>query len=173
MRSEDTGLNVVKDYLKRYKISTLDQLKEELSTSSTMTVFRKLKSLEYISSYFHRGKYYTLNSIPEFDETGLWSFNSIWFSKYGNLIETTREFVEQSRAGFSAIELGQILNVEVRHPLLALFTKNRIYRKKSQTYLFIFHRAGLKGNNKSPCGKVVILWLSSINLMKLMFFVMN
>ena len=138
MSSENTGLNVVKNYLKRYKLGTLDQLKKELFTSSTMTVFRKLKSLEYLSSYSHRGKYYTLNSIPEFDETGLWSFNSIWFSKYGNLIETTREFVDQSRAGFSAQELGQILNVEVKHPLLALFTKNRISRKKVSTIFIYF-----------------------------------
>ncbi len=141
MRSENTGLNVVKNYLKRHKIGTLDQLKKELFTSSTMTVFRKLKSLEYLSSYSHRGKYYTLNSIPEFDETGLWSFNSIYFSKYGNLIETIREFVDQSRAGFSAQELGQILNVEVKHPLLALFTKNRIYRKKISN-IFIYFSPG-------------------------------
>ncbi|MDA3915623.1 MAG: hypothetical protein PF690_01430 [Deltaproteobacteria bacterium] len=138
MSSENTGLNVVKNYLKRYKIGTLDQLKKELFTSSTMTVFRKLKSLKYLSSYSHRGKYYTLNFIPEFDETGLWSFNSIWFSKYGNLIETTREFVDQSKAGFSAQELGQILNVEVKHPLLALFTKNQVSRKKFSNIFIYF-----------------------------------
>ncbi len=138
MGSENTGLNVVKSYLKRHKIGTLDQLKNELFTSSTMTVFRKLKSLEYLSSYSHRGKYYTLNSVPEFDETGLWSFNSIWFSKYGNLIETTHEFVQQSRTGVSAQELGQILKVEVKHPLLALFKKNRIYRKKISNIFIYF-----------------------------------
>jgi hypothetical protein len=138
MSSENTSLNVVKNYLKRYKIGTLDQLKKELFTSSTMTVFRKLKSLKYLSSYSHRGKYYTLNFIPEFDETGLWSFNSIWFSKYGNLIETTREFVDQSKAGFSAQELGQILNVEVKHPLLALFTKNQVSRKKFSNIFIYF-----------------------------------
>jgi len=130
MKPKNSGLRVVKNYLKINKIATLDQLKEELGTSSTMTVFRKLKCLEYFSSYSHRGKYYTLNSIAEFDEAGLWSFNSIWFSKYGNLIETTKEFVDQSKAGFSAHELAQILNVEVKHPLLQLFQQNRIYREK-------------------------------------------
>ena len=78
MDSKKTDFNVVINYLKRNKIGTLDQLKKELCTNSTMTVFRKLKSLEYRSSYSHRGKYYTLNSIAEFDEVGLWSFNSIW-----------------------------------------------------------------------------------------------
>lgn len=138
MDSKKTDFNVVINYLKRNKIGTLDQLKKELCTNSTMTVFRKLKSLEYRSSYSHRGKYYTLNSIAEFDETGLWSFNSIWFSKYGNLIETTCEFVDQSKAGFSAQELFQVLNVEVKHPLLALFKQNRIYREKISNILIYF-----------------------------------
>jgi len=138
MGTQNKTLNSVKRYLKHNKIGTLDQLKKELFTSSTMTVFRKLKSLEYLTCYSHRGKYYTLNSIPEFDETGLWSFNSIWFSKYGNLIETTHEFVDQSRAGFSAKELGQILNVEVKHPLLTLYTTNRIYRKKISNIFIYF-----------------------------------
>jgi len=138
MASENTDFNTVINYLKRYKIGTLDQIKKELCTSSTMTVFRKLKSLEYRSSYSHRGKYYTLNSIAEFDETGLWSFNSIWFSKYGNLIETTCEFVDQSKAGFSAQELAQILNVEVKHPLLSLFKQNRIYREKISNIFIYF-----------------------------------
>ncbi len=138
MDSENTNFNTVLNYLKRYKIGTLDQLKKELCTNSTMTVFRKLKSLEYRSSYSHRGKFYTLNSIAEFDETGLWSFNSIWFSKYGNLIETTSEFVEQSKTGFSAQELFQVLNVEVKHPLLALFKQNRIYREKISNIFIYF-----------------------------------
>jgi hypothetical protein len=44
----------------------------------------------------------------------LWYFNSVWFSKFENLIETLKEFVEQSKNGFSAGELAQILNAEVK-----------------------------------------------------------
>jgi len=141
MKPKSLDLDRAKKLLKHLKIATLDQLKKELGTSSTMTVFRKLKSLEYLSSYSHRGKYYTLNSNAEFNETGLWSFNSIWFSKYGNLIETTKEFIDQSKAGFSASELARILNVEVKHPLLQLFKKNRVYREKisSNFVYFTFH----------------------------------
>lgn len=138
MVSKNTDLEVVKNHLKINKISTLDQIKKELFTNSTMTVFRKLKSLGYLSSYSHRGKYYTLESIADFDESGLWSFNSIWFSKYGNLIETTAEFVNLSHAGFSAQELSQILNVEVKHPLLELFRQKRLYREKISTVFIYF-----------------------------------
>ncbi|NOX35468.1 MAG: hypothetical protein GXP56_17345 [Deltaproteobacteria bacterium] len=138
MKPKNLDLKLVKNLLKHYKIATIDQLKNELNTNSTMTVFRKLKSLEYLSSYSHRGKYYTLNSIAKFDETGLWSYNSIWFSKYGNLIETTKELVDQSKAGFSAQELVHILNVEVKHPLLKLFKENRLYREKISSNFIYF-----------------------------------
>ena len=60
----------------------------------------------------------------------MWSFNSIWFSKHGNLIETIKEFIEQSKAGFSASELSHVLNVEAKHSLLKLFRQKRIHREK-------------------------------------------
>ena len=36
-----------------------------------MTIFRKLKEIEYISSYSHRGKYYSLFDIADFDHYAL------------------------------------------------------------------------------------------------------
>src|SRR5450755_2850542 len=54
------------------KIATLDELKQALGTSVDITVFRKLKPLDYLTSYSHRGRYYTLHEIARFDDTGLW-----------------------------------------------------------------------------------------------------
>lgn len=140
MDTKNAGAQIVKQYLKLHKIGKLDDLKKELSTNSTMTVFRKLKSLGYLSSYSHRGKYYTLKSIAEFDENGLWSSNSKWFSKYGNSKETAREFIDQSKAGFSAQELARILHLEVKHPLLNLFKDKKIYREKVSNVYIYFSR---------------------------------
>jgi predicted transcriptional regulator len=138
IKSKKSNPTTIEDYLKNNKIATLDQLKEELRTNSTMTVFRRLKRLGYVTSYSHRGKYYSLNSIAAYDKIGLWSFNSVWFSKFGNLIETATEFVEQSKSGFSAGELTQILNAEVKHPLLRLFKQKRLYRKKIENKFVYF-----------------------------------
>ena len=119
------------------KIATLDTLKAELNTQSTMTVYRKLKALGYLSSYSHRGKYYTLKDIAEFDHLGLWSYHSVWFSKYGNLSETTCEFIQSSNAGLSSDELQDILHVEVKQPLLKLYQDKKIDRKKySGRYIY-------------------------------------
>ena len=130
--------NIVLSLLNDNKIATLDQLKQVLKTHSTMTVFRKLKALDYLSSYSHRGKYYTLNDIADFDDSGLWSYQSVWFSKHGNLIETAKEFIDKSTAGFTANELESVLHVQVKHPLLKLFKIRRIDRKKiSGRYVYI------------------------------------
>ncbi len=127
----------VSEFLMSNKIATIGQLKNILKTTGTMTVFRKLRVLGYLSSYSHRGKYCTLHGIPKFDQSGLWSFDSVWFSRYGNLIETAREFIDNSATGLTADELGETLYVEVRHTLLKLFQTNRIYREKvSGVYVY-------------------------------------
>lgn len=120
--------DVLRAFLEEERIATLADLKKALSTTGTMTVFRRLKALEYLSSYSHRGKYYTLKEIPDFDEHGLWSWHSVWFSKYGNLVETSREFVEESQSGFTAGELGSILHVECKRALLKLYREEALAR---------------------------------------------
>ncbi len=116
-------------YLEKEKIASLEQLKQALRTTGTMTVFRKLSSLGYLSSYSHRGKFYTLKDIPQFDEQGLWSWHSVWFSKYGNLIETAREFVEGSEGGYTVQELEGLLHVECKAALLRLIERKLLERE--------------------------------------------
>jgi len=130
--------NTIVKFLKENKIATLGELKQTLRTSSTMTVFRKLTSIGYLSSYSHRGKYYTIPQVARFDQIGLWSWHAIWFSKFGNLVETAKEFIDSSSAGFTAKELDQTLHVETKHTLLKLFQANRILREKiSGVYVYL------------------------------------
>jgi hypothetical protein len=46
----------------------LPQLKQLLGSEADSTVFRKLKELSYRTSYSHRGRFYTLDEIADFDE---------------------------------------------------------------------------------------------------------
>ena len=101
----------LKRMLLRKHIATMPELKQALGTSSDATVFRKLEGLFYASSYSHRGSYYTLREIAEFDEYGLWSHRGVHFSEYGTLVSTAEHFVEQSEAGWQARELEAILQV--------------------------------------------------------------
>ncbi len=49
-----------------------------LGTSATLTVWRKLASLGYRSSYSHCGAYYTPDSIAQYDELGPWAYRDTW-----------------------------------------------------------------------------------------------
>lgn len=134
---------------KRRKIATLDELKEAMGTSATMTVFRRLKELGYRTSYSHRGKYYTLAETPQFDATGLWSCRSVWFSRCGNLLQTTQAFVEQSEGGFTAGELQALLSVEVKQALLQLVRQKHIDRDKmAGRYVYFAGDQGQRRNQK-------------------------
>jgi hypothetical protein len=112
------------------KIATMPELKAALGTDVDMTVFRKLRELVYHSSYSHRGRYYTLDQIARFDELGLWSFRSVWFSKHGTLLRTCEALVNESDAGYATDELENVLNVGVKDPLRKLALECRIHRQE-------------------------------------------
>jgi len=108
---------VLRRYLLRHQIAELPQLKWVLGTSVDLTVFRKLQHLGYLTSYSHRGRFYTLQEIARFDARGLWSHESVWFSRYGSLVDTVEAFVQASPNGYYAPELTGVLHVEVQEPL--------------------------------------------------------
>ncbi|MBW2154421.1 MAG: hypothetical protein JRH18_22485 [Deltaproteobacteria bacterium] len=131
-------LQVLKRFFTKNKIATIAQLQEALGNPARCTVFRKLDQLHYLSSYSHRGKYYTLESIAQFNEQGLWSFRSVRFSRFGNLLNTAEAFVERSDAGYSAGELKDIVQVKTKHALAQLVGEKRLERKKFDSiYIYL------------------------------------
>jgi hypothetical protein len=123
--------------LLRSKIATLDELKQALGTSVDVTVFRKLKLLDYLTSYSHRGRYYTLREVARFDEKGLWSHSTIWFSQFGTLLSTAESFVNRSPRGYFADELARALHVDVQDALHQLAQQRRVTRQiVSGLYLY-------------------------------------
>ena len=131
---------LLRSFLQRKQIATLQELKQALETTSTMTVFRKLKTLGYRTSYSHRGKYYTLADIPRFDAQGIWSCRAVWFSRDGNLLATAQRFVEQAPAGVTASELQVLLHVEVKQTLLQLYQRKQVDRGDVEGVFVYFAR---------------------------------
>jgi hypothetical protein len=80
-------LKLVFRFLEDVKIFSLDQVMSSLSCSMP-TARLKLKQWQAYTSYNQNGRYYTLPTVPGFDENGLWFYNNICFSKYGNLRNT-------------------------------------------------------------------------------------
>ena len=129
MRTESFHADDLAKALRRCKIATMPELKRALGTEVDVTVFRKLKQLAYRTSYSHRGSYYTLDETAHFDRNGLWSFQSVWFSRQGTLLDTAQAFVENSSAGYFAEELDHALHVGTKEPLLRLVQHERVARE--------------------------------------------
>ncbi len=137
MKTEDKKQELVEAFQSE-KVLDLDTVKEIIGTESRMTVFRRLKKLGYYSSYSHRGKYYSLCSIPEFDINGLWSYGGVHFSRYGSLMETIPVLVKRSEAGYFGSELEELLNVFVHNALGKLFALSRLLREQIRDqYLYL------------------------------------
>jgi hypothetical protein len=139
----------IQSLFQKKKIATLEELKAAIPTTAAMTVFRKLKELGYQSSYSHRGKYYTLAGIPAYDDQGLWNYQAAHFSRDGNLLATAQRFVEEARAGLTAGELQDQLQVEVKQALLHLYRENRIVREQvGGRYIYLSQDSGAKISQK-------------------------
>src|SRR6478672_8290817 len=128
MRPLSFDPQLLRKHLLRHKIATLPELKEALGATANLTVFRKLKLLDYLSSYTHRGRYYALREAARFDDAGLWSHDAVWFSRYGTLVATIESFVNQGPHGWFADELADALHAEVQDPLHDLVRGGRLLR---------------------------------------------
>ena len=128
MRPTTFDPSVLRQHLRRHKIADLPELKRALGSDTDLTVFRKLKQLDYLASYTHRGRFYTLTDIARFDDEGLWSHEAVWFSRHGTLLATVEAFVNQSSNGYYAHELADVLHAEAQEPLRHLVQQQRLGR---------------------------------------------
>lgn len=128
MRPTTFNSSALRQHLRRHKIADLNELRRVLGTDTSLTVFRKLKQLDYRASYTHRGRFYTLADIARFDDRGLWSHEAVWFSRYGTLLATVEAFVNRSLNGYYAAELADELHAEVQEPLRHLVQQQRLNR---------------------------------------------
>src|SRR3954454_5977851 len=130
MRPLSFDPQALRKHLLHHKIATLPELKDAIGTTTDLTVFRKLKVLDYVSSYTHRGRYYALREVARFDDLGLWSHDAVWFSRYGTLVSAVESFVNQSPSGWFADELTDILHAMVNDPLRDLVRAERLRRSE-------------------------------------------
>lgn len=129
----------IKKLFEKKQILSISELQTALGTETSRTVFRYLKKLNYITSYTHAGKYYSLPDVARFDQNGLWQCGDIGFSKYGTLLNTLVHIVNQSDAGQTNLELEEQFKTRVQNPLLRLVNTNKLGREKliQKTYLYV------------------------------------
>ena len=116
-------------YLKKIKAFTIDQLASSLNCSIPSARL-KLKQWNSYTSYNRNGRFYTLPSIPSFDEHGLWQCHGSYFSRHGNLKKTIIRVVHDSSSGLTGKELGVLLDLSPQSFLHHFRTVPGMYREK-------------------------------------------
>ena len=130
MRPTQFSADTVVALLRQQTVAALPDVMAALGTRvSRRTAFRKLKDLHARTSYSHRGGYYTLDELADFDEHGLWAFAGVRFSRAGTLVATA-EFVNDAEAGHFVDELDNRLGVGTQDALRKLVADGRLTRRK-------------------------------------------
>jgi len=123
--------------LRRQKIITIDQL-VRLLTCSVITARRRLKKWQTYTSINKNGRYYTLPQIPVFDENGLWWYQTVLFSKYGNLTKTIVELIKTSQKGLSAVEIAGIVDLTPNSSFLSRIKNVPGVRREKHQGRFVY-----------------------------------
>lgn len=112
--------NRVLENFRRQKIITIEQL-VRLLKYSVITARRRLKKWQTYTSINKNGRYYTLPQIPVFDQNGLWRYQTVIFSKHGNLKQTIIALITGSPKGLSAVDIGQLVDLVPNSSFLSQF----------------------------------------------------
>ncbi len=128
----------VENFLRKRRVVTISDLCEVIGSDSRMTVFRRLRPIEYVTSYTHAGRYYTLYDTARFDSDGIWFYDDIGFSQNGSLKNTVSYLVDKGDAGKFHFDLERQFRVRVHNVLLDLVKSKQIERIKLEgQYLYL------------------------------------
>ncbi len=128
------------DVLKKFqriKVLTIGQV-VKLLKSSVITARRHLKKWRAYTSFNHNGRYYTLPGIPQFDKNGIWKYQTILFSKYGNLKQTIIQLISQSDKGLSAKEIAQVVKIPSNSSVVSQLQNAPGIRREKHQGRFIY-----------------------------------
>ena len=120
----------LENFIKSRRVVEMRDLFEAVESTSRMTVFRRLSGVEYLCSYTHTGRYYTLFDIARFDSDGIWFYDDIGFSQNGSLKNTVTYLVDNGDGGKFHSDLQRQLRVRVHNVLLDLVRSKQIKRTK-------------------------------------------
>jgi hypothetical protein len=122
-----TAQSQIVQQLRGDRVAKWTGLAEQLECS-TKTVQRALAKVGYYTSINHNATFVTLKDVPRFDQRGLWKYQTIHFSKHGNLPQTLRRIVEQAPAGCTVQELEQLVGTRVHNHVSRLLREGKLNR---------------------------------------------
>jgi len=130
-------LTKVANSLEEMKVFVLDSLVSSLSCS-VPTARLKLKQWGTYTSYNQNGRYYTMPTVPQFDDNGLWHHKKIYFSRYGNLKNTIIELVTLSSFGLTGKEIGTVVRLDPRS-FLHHFRNTKGIKREKRDGVYVYY----------------------------------
>jgi len=121
--------NSLKEMFKKSKVLTLNQV-SKTHNCSVRTVQRQFAELAVLRSYNKNSRYYTLSEIAKFNAHGIWCYQDILFSKYGDLRQTVKHAIVASDDGLSGNEIGDIVNLLPRSFMHHFRQMEGVFREK-------------------------------------------
>ena len=128
---------------KRQKLITIEQL-VRLLKCSVITARRRLKKWQTYTSINKNGRYYTLPQVPVFDQNGLWKYQTVIFSKHGNLKQTIIALITGSPKGLSAVDIGQLVDLVPNSSFLSQFKDEPGVKREKHQGRFIYLSGSLE-----------------------------
>jgi len=127
----------VLDNFRRKKVITIEQLVKLLKCSA-ITARRRLKKWQTYTSINKNGRYYTLPQIPVFDANGLWKYQTILFSRHGNLKQTIVALIAASQKGLSAVEIAELVGLIANSSYISQFKNVPGVKREKHEGRFIY-----------------------------------
>ncbi len=98
-------------------------------------LWSNLRQLNYLSSYTHNSKYYTLSTIAEFDKNGIWFcsdpiIGDVGFTKHVTAKSLIISLINSSTSGMTEDEISAIVNIRVLNQLNILSLNAAIKKEK-------------------------------------------
>ncbi len=144
MLNRQESIAVLGKHFRQKKIATIKDIMLLINAKNNMGVYRRLKEIDYVSSFSNSGMYYTLKTVTDFNSSGLSFINEVGFSLYGNLKQTLIHLIEESESGKTHQELEIQLKINLKNSLhnalLDLVRSKKISRiapSNSHVYLYV------------------------------------
>ncbi len=159
-------------FIRKQKVVTVEEIKTIFGYSKR-TINRRVVSGNLLISFNKNSKYYTLPTVPKFNKFGIWHYQEIGFSKYGNLYKTITKLVDNSFSGITVAEIEEILQAKNIYNALQMLckragiikekigSKNVYFSTKAKTYKRQYYKKSKEVNtinstDKLPAHQIVI-----------------
>ncbi len=129
METHNERLILIESYIQTNKVCKFKDILKIIDCS-LITLRRDIAQLKGITSYTHQGQFISIPSIPVFDKFGIWFYNNIGFTKYGNSLELIINIINKSEKGITKEHLEEIMGIKISQQIQVLLQRNRLNRVK-------------------------------------------